>query len=115
LNFKAAVEQFDGDREFLIEVLQGFLKNVRTQVGTIRQAISEEDTEAIWREAHSIKGGAANLTADILAAEASKLESIGRQGHLQECTGALERLNQAFGHLEEYAKNQLAGALEGGP
>jgi HPt (histidine-containing phosphotransfer) domain-containing protein len=114
LDFEAAVKEFDDDREFLVEVLQGFLRNVRNQVATIQQAIADENTETVWREAHSIKGGAMNLTADALAAEAANLETIGRQGQLEECPAALEKLTRAFGRLEKYTRAHLAGVSESG-
>ena len=78
MNFERAVEEFERDREFLMEVLEGFMGNVRAQIGTIRQAISDGDADQIREEAHSIKGGAANLTADNLSEVALELENIGK-------------------------------------
>ncbi|MBW1908477.1 MAG: PAS domain S-box protein [Deltaproteobacteria bacterium] len=59
-------------------VLEGFLENVRSQIGTLRKAISDGDAEVVRSEAHSIKGGAANLTADALSKVALELENIGK-------------------------------------
>ena len=105
MNFEGAVEQFEGDKEFLMEVLEGFLENVRTQIGTIRQAISDGDADLVKREAHSIKGGAANLTADDLSGTALELENIGKSGVLEEGIESLRRLEQQFHRLEVYARN----------
>ncbi len=74
INFDKAVEEFEGDKEFLIEVLNAFLENAETQTGTIRQAISDGDAEVVRKEAHSIKGGSANLTANTLSDIAYELE-----------------------------------------
>ena len=106
MDFEAAVEEFEGDKEFLMEVLEGFLENVRAQIPTIHKAISDGDAEVVRREAHSIKGGAANLTADVLSKIAFELENIGKSGHLEGSIEVLERLEKEFYLLEAYVRNQ---------
>jgi len=106
MDFDRAIEEFEGDREFLIEVLNGFLENVKSQIATIRQAISDGDSEAVRREAHSIKGGAANLTADALSKVALELENIGKSGILEGGIEAIERLEKEFHRLEAYARER---------
>jgi len=78
MNFELAIEEFEKDSEFLIEVLDSFLGNVRSQIGTIHQAISDGDSKAVRREAYSIKVGVANLTASALSRIAFELENIGK-------------------------------------
>jgi two-component system, sensor histidine kinase and response regulator len=106
MDFAQAIEEFEGDEEFLMEVLEGFFENVTSQIGIIRQAISAGDAEVVRREAHSIKGGAANLTADVLSKTAFELENIGRSGVLENSVETLERLEQAFSRLEHFAINR---------
>ena len=106
MDFLRAIEEFEGDEEFLLEVLEGFLENVTSQIGIIRQAISEGDAEVVRREAHSIKGGAANLTADDLSAIAFELENIGKSGVLEKAIETLERLEQEFLRLERFVKDR---------
>ena len=105
MNLDRAIEEFEGDKGFLMEVLEGFLENVRAQIGTIQQAISDGDAEIVRKEAHSIKGGAANLTADKLSKIALELENIGQSGVLEGGTEALERLKKEFYRLEGYVRN----------
>ncbi len=97
-----ALEEFEGDEAFLMEALEGFIENVTSQIGIIRQAISEGDGEAVRKEAHSIKGGAANLTADVLSGVAFELENIGKSGDLKEGIEALEKLEQEVFRLERF-------------
>ena len=63
-----------GEKEVLISLLTEFNTKVESQINTIRQALSDQDFELIAQEAHSIKGGAANLTANKVAGVASALE-----------------------------------------
>ena len=85
-----------------MEVLEGFFGNVTSQIGIIREAISNGDSEIVRREAHSIKGGAANLTADALSKIAFELENIGRSGMLEEGIDSLQKLEGEFFRLERF-------------
>jgi len=106
MDFPGAIEEFEGDEEFLMEVLEGFFKNVTSQIEIIRQAISEGDAEVVRGEAHSIKGGAANLMVDELSKIAFELENIGRSGDLEKGIETLERLEHEFFRLEHFTKDR---------
>ncbi len=67
-------------------------------------AISDGDAELVKREAHSIKGGAANLTANELSGIAFELENIGKSNTLEASTVILERLEKEFYRLDAFAK-----------
>ncbi len=107
LDYERALDEFEGDQEFLLEVLEGFLKNVRAQIKTIHQALEEGDTEVVRKEAHSIKGGAANLTADHLSRIALELENMGQSGRLDGGYEVLESLEKGCKRLEAYAGEEL--------
>ena len=94
--------EFEGDEEFLMEVLEGFIGNVTSQIKLIRQAISDGDAETVRREAHSIKGGAANLTANDLSGIAFEIENIGKSGMLEEGIDSLQKLEREFFRLERF-------------
>ncbi|MBW1710069.1 MAG: PAS domain S-box protein [Deltaproteobacteria bacterium] len=104
-DFEKAVREFEGDRDFLMEVLAGFFKETKVQFEDMRRAISDGDADAVQRGAHSIKGGAANLTAVILSKAAFKLENIGKSGNLEEGTEALEALENEAERLEAYIRD----------
>lgn len=99
INFERATQEFDGDKEFLMEVLDGFLKNVTARIGIIRNAISAGNAEVVRKEAHSIKGGASNLTANAVSKIALKLERIGKSGNLEGGLELLERLEAETSRL----------------
>lgn len=103
-DFERAIKEFEGDKDFLSLVIDGFLDKVKIQTTTIRQAIAKGDAELVTKEAHAIKGGASNLTADYLAAIAYELEKIGQSGSLTGGMDILERLENEFYRLEEFAK-----------
>jgi signal transduction histidine kinase/DNA-binding response OmpR family regulator len=107
MDYERALDEFEGEQEFLQEVLEGFLENVRAQIKTIHQALAEGDTEVVRKEAHSIKGGAANLTADHLSRIALELENMGQSGRLDGGYEVLESLEKGCKRLEAYAGEEL--------
>jgi len=103
MGYERALEEFEGDEDFLMEVIEGFLENVSAQIVTMRQAISDGDAEAVRREAHAIKGGAANLTAEKLSGIAFELENIGVSGVLGKGIEVIDKLEQEFHRLKAFA------------
>ncbi len=97
--------EIGGDEAFLRELVEEFLAIVHGQLATLRQAIADEEVEVVAREAHAIKGGAANLTAVDLSAVAATLEMMARAGTLDHADEVLERLADAWSGLERFTKS----------
>ena len=72
------------------------------QIEELRSALEQGDGEVLREKAHALKGSAANLSADGIAAAALRLEQIGREGNLAEGEEALDALNDNVAHLEAY-------------
>jgi len=101
MDFEKALNEFEGDEALLMEVLKGFMENVRGQIGLIQQALMSRDADRVRREAHSIKGGAANLRADELSRIAFELENLGKSGKFERGIEALKRLEKELDGLEK--------------
>ena len=104
MDFARALAEFEGNREFLMGLLERFLENVQAQLGTIRDALNRADAEILRREAHAIKGGAANLAASELSSAAAELENTARSGSLGEALGGVARLETAYRRLDEFIR-----------
>jgi len=107
MDFEKALGEFEGDRPFLMEVLGGFISNVKGQITTMKKAISDGDHEVLAREAHSIKGGAANLCAPALSQIASQLETTGNSGTVAGGAEVMDRIEGELLRLEKYAAELL--------
>jgi two-component system, sensor histidine kinase and response regulator len=103
-NYEKVLAEFDGDRAFLADVAREFLVKVRSQIQIIRDYITTGNGELMSREAHAIKGGAANLTAMELSRTALSLERIGKSGKLDGAPGELENLERALESLKTELK-----------
>jgi HPt (histidine-containing phosphotransfer) domain-containing protein len=107
INLARAIDEFEGDKELLSQVIAGFTGNVIEQIGTIREALSCGDAETVRKEAHSIKGGAANLTAENLTKAAFDLESKGKSGELDGAGEILDNLEREFEALRGYIQENF--------
>ena len=99
MDFDRCVEEFGGDRGFVMDTCLEFINHVRGQILLIEDAIRNGDGEVVRGEAHSIKGGASNLTAVDLAGKAHALECIGKTGALGEAPSALRELQAEYVRL----------------
>ncbi len=99
-HYKKALDEFENDRDFFIEVLNGFIENVEKQIPIIKKAIKEKDHETIKVEAHSIKGGSANLTAMALSSTASELEQAGTSNDIKQSAMLIQNLEKEFSRLK---------------
>jgi CheY-like chemotaxis protein/HPt (histidine-containing phosphotransfer) domain-containing protein len=101
-NLEKALSEFEGDKDFLSEVLEGFFKKATEQIGIIRQALIADDSETIRKEAHAIKGGAANLTAEVLSRAAFELEGKGKSGKLHGAAQLVDELQRKLEAFRSY-------------
>ncbi len=104
VDYEKLMEDFDCDKEFLSELFSGFQKNIKLQLPALEKAIADEDTAIVIREAHSIKGGAANLTANNLSKAAFDLERLGESDSLENSETVFESLKKEVYRLEEHIK-----------
>ena len=107
INLDRAIDEFEGDRNLVAEVIAGFTKKVSEQLVTIREALARADTETVCREAHSIKGGAAALTAGDMAKVASELEIKGQSKDLTGADQMVDALETKFEALRRYVKEKI--------
>ncbi len=104
MDFQRALSEFDGDKEFLLEVLDEFIGNLHKQLPKISRAIADDAAEIVSREAHSIKGGAANITADKLSKIARELEKLGKSGDLTGHESIFPRLSLEIENLSNFGE-----------
>jgi HPt (histidine-containing phosphotransfer) domain-containing protein len=73
---------FEGDSEFLVEILNLFLETCPALLSAVEDAISRNDAQAIRRAAHTLKGSVSNFGAPKVVECALELEMIGLDGNL---------------------------------
>jgi HPt (histidine-containing phosphotransfer) domain-containing protein len=72
-----------GDRAFVVELVNAYLTDGPAQVDAIEAAIAAGDADALVRPAHTMKSSSATVGAMRLAAASRELEAAGRSGSLE--------------------------------
>jgi len=87
--------QEEGEEDFVVELIDLFLRDTPLRIEAIKEATINSDTQALRREAHNLKGSCANLGIRQMASLSSELEE---DGHRKESIEAiLARLEGEFG------------------
>jgi two-component system sensor histidine kinase/response regulator len=107
IDMQKALEEFLGEQEILDNVLRSFQSKVQEQIHLIEHALKTNDAETVRKEAHAIKGGAANLTAQPLADIALSLENIGKSGCLDNGAARLLDLENELNRLDSFCANGM--------
>lgn len=106
IDLDRALSEFMGEKEVLYGLLKEFTAKVRSQIKAIQRAIPSLDFKEIAKEAHSIKGGAANLTANMVAGIASALEKAAGLQQVELAGHLAGELEEKLQQLENYLQNE---------
>lgn len=94
LNLERLTDLLGDDHESIAEILELACGTASKALGQLAEG--RDETDAIRRAAHALKGGAANVGADELAALAAALEDDVRDGHPERIDVYLAELPPAF-------------------
>jgi two-component system, sensor histidine kinase and response regulator len=70
-------------------LVKGFLQDAASQLGSLRVELQGGDVPTVRRRVHTIKGAAANVSANALRALALEAEQAATAGHLEDVAGLL--------------------------
>jgi HPt (histidine-containing phosphotransfer) domain-containing protein len=88
------LERCVGDASFVQLVLEKFRASSDAMVDRISQAVDAKDAQQMGKHAHSLKGAAANLSAESVRSIAGRLEELGHQGVLESAEESIAELKR---------------------
>lgn len=106
IDIETGIDEY-GDKDFYIEVLDQFIKNLDQQINIISDSLKDDNFDRIEKEAHAIKGGAATIEASILSESAKKLEAIAKNKEKQEIVSCFNELKEKIQELKKFVKDRL--------
>jgi len=106
-DYSKALAEFGDDKELLDEVLQDFIVTVESQINEINNALQSNNPQVVQSQAHSIKGGAANLIAPSLTQAAADMEEIGKARALDKGDEYLTTLKKEFHKFKIFNSNVI--------
>jgi len=101
---KSFLDRLLGDEDLAKEITKGFIEDSLRQISIIKEAFDNKDTDVIHRQAHSLKGAAANISATALRELAYQIEIAGEKGDLIKAASLIPKLDEQF----EVLKKNLA-------
>jgi CheY-like chemotaxis protein len=104
VDFDAALERMDGNRELLADMATFFLEDSPALVARIRAGLQNGSCEEVRRAAHSLKGLASNFGAERTVQTARTVEKAAEAGDVSQAA-------EYFSELEQCV-NELTGALQ---
>jgi len=111
MNWEQAAQEFGGNRAILGAAVSQFLAHLEAEIPLLRESLAAEDGETLRREAHKIRGGAAQLAAMPLAAAAERLETLAELGDLRVAAGAVAEIESGFQELKRLAASRVSPPL----
>jgi HPt (histidine-containing phosphotransfer) domain-containing protein len=91
-NFQELLDRCLGNLEFAERVLAKFQSRFDGDLVEIEQALDAQDTEAVARVAHRLKGASATAAAGGICHQAAEIEDLARKRNVAEIPGCLRQL-----------------------
>jgi HPt (histidine-containing phosphotransfer) domain-containing protein len=95
------LERLDGDEELVQEILAIFLEDTPVQIGILQDALAAGDAKLTERQAHSLKGSAANVGAHQMREAAYAVETAAKSGALESARSLTPALTDAYHTLHD--------------
>ena len=89
------------DEELMKIIIQGFLTDIPKQIQALKEFMGTADIVATERQAHTIKGASANISADRLRAAAYELEKAAKAKHWTDMNRLVTEVENQFDRLKE--------------
>jgi HPt (histidine-containing phosphotransfer) domain-containing protein len=88
-------------------VVDAFLEDIPGQIETLRRCLNHSDAAGAARQAHLLKGAAANVGGEALRAVAIDLETAGNLGNLSSIAARMDDLDRQFVRLREAMTQEI--------
>lgn len=95
----AILDRFDGEGEFLAELVEIFINDIPAQFSEIQKAVDNRNGKDLEKSAHKLKGAIANFTEKAAFEAALKIEIMGRENRLDEAEEAYNTLVKEVEYL----------------
>jgi len=107
MDLQAALVHFDGDKKFMMEMFDTFLRSLAERLAEMRSTAQEKDSNKLARLAHNLKGACLNFGTEPLATLCKAVEELGKQDDLQFALDLLQQMQEEIVRLKGYAEEKL--------
>jgi HPt (histidine-containing phosphotransfer) domain-containing protein len=91
------------------ELIAVYLRDTRSRLAALHEAVARVDAEALRGIAHSLKGSSSQIGAEQMAQLCADLEEQARTADLADAAQTLRRLEAAFGRVHAHLQAVAGG------
>jgi two-component system sensor histidine kinase/response regulator len=107
MNLETALPRFFNDRSFFLEMCQDLITHMPDRLHEIHLAWEAKDANALFRQAHNLKGVTANFSADPLSRVAAQIEALGKSEDISPAEGLIRQLEIEARRLSQFCETEL--------
>lgn len=96
---RKALQWLEGDERMFVKIKAIFMKNIPSQVESLKGYLAANDIASTERTAHTIMGSSAMLGADGMSAEAGKIEQSAIDGDIDSARLHFEKFVGEYGKV----------------
>lgn len=105
LDVEGALEIALGDRDFLKELIDLFVRESDPAIDRLSRAVQAREADTVMKIAHSLKSSSGNLRADLIRDFAFQLEQMGRSQKLDGAQQVFNDLHHEYQRLVSFASS----------
>ena len=109
VDMNALLIRVEGDKNLLAQMAELFLEECPQSLSTIREAVLRRDAKELERSAHTLKSAVGNFAAQKAMEAALELETMARDGDLNDAEKAYQALEQEIERLKPVLANLRQG------
>ena len=95
------------DKDLAQTIVSGFVEDIPIQIKTLKGCLNTGDIASAERQAHTIKGAAANVCGEALRETALKIEKAGKEEDLLAMTAAFPEMERQFTRLKAAMEKEV--------
>jgi HPt (histidine-containing phosphotransfer) domain-containing protein len=101
--------QGEDDPDIVAELTGMFLKDARSRLEAVEEALQKGDAPAVERAGHALKGGSGSMGAKGMSGLCAQLEDVGASGDLSRSLVLLGRIREELGRVELALEAEVSG------
>jgi two-component system, sensor histidine kinase and response regulator len=100
--------QGEDEPDIVAELTGMFLKDTRSRLDAVEEALQKGDAPAVKRAAHALKGGSGSMGARGMSDLCAQLEDVGASGDLSRGPVLLGRIREELGRVERALEAEVS-------
>jgi len=104
-------ERLMDDEDLVTTIMEGFLSDIPKQILVLKSFLEAGDVSGVERQAHTIKGASANVSAEQLRAVAFEMEKAAKVRNLTAVGAYMKELETQFDRLKDVIQKDVGSNL----